>query len=202
MEPNAICHSSSALEKVLEHRFVAELSAALWKRGSGDFEVLRSEVDRHGYDLVTEANGIIRHIQLKALRQGGKRPRWRSNTRLATKPAGCVVWMVYEPADLTLGPFMWFGGEAGERLPELGDRVAGHTKGNAHGVKTERPDHRIVRKSAFEMIGSMEELAERLFGTGPGHFDEAQPNKGSRPEPPTVQRIGSAAEKRPYCPAA
>jgi hypothetical protein len=198
METEIICRSSSALEKVLEHRFVAELSAALWKRGNSDFEVLRSEVDRHGYDLVIEANGVIRHIQLKALRRGGKRASVALNTRLATKPSGCVVWMVYAPADLSLGPFMWFGGEPGERLPELGDRVARHTKGNAQGVKTERPDHRIVRKGAFEVIGSMEALAERLFGPGPSQIDEARSDEDSPVKQPLGSRNGSAAAERPY----
>src|SRR6476620_10460783 len=65
-------HASSCLEKVLEHRFLAELTSALWLGGVRDFEVLRSDVDSHGYDLVIEANGILRHIQLKAMVCGGK----------------------------------------------------------------------------------------------------------------------------------
>jgi hypothetical protein len=174
MEANAVCHSSSALEKVLEHRFVAELSTTLWKRRISDFEVLRSEVDRHGYDLVIEANGILRHVQLKAMRQGGKRAEVALNRRLAAKPSGCVVWMIYDPVTLAPGPFLWFGGEPGKPLPELGDRVAHHTKGNAEGTKTPRPDHRVVRKSAFEMVGSMDELVERLFGKAPAPVHSAR----------------------------
>lgn len=164
MPPDSACYSSSALEKVLEHRFVAELSAALWLQGVTDFEVLRGEVDSHGYDLVVEANGIIRHIQLKALRQGGKRSEVTVSTRLARKPSGCVIWMVYDPGSLGLGPFRWFGEKPGERLRPLGAKVAHHTKGNAQGKKGERPGHRILKKSAFTEIATMAELVQVLFG--------------------------------------
>jgi hypothetical protein len=53
-----------------------------------DFEILRSEVDSHGYDLVIEASRNICHIQLKALRNGGKRSDVALSTRLAAKPSG------------------------------------------------------------------------------------------------------------------
>jgi hypothetical protein len=38
---------------------------ALWCRGVFDVEVLRSEFDAHGYDLVMARGRIVRHIQLK-----------------------------------------------------------------------------------------------------------------------------------------
>ena len=118
----------------------------------------------HGYDLVVEANGQIRHIQLKGLRQGGKRSEVTLSTRLAEKRSGCVIWMVYDPATLVLGPFLWFGGAPGEALPDIGTKVARHTKGNAQGQKTAKPRHRVVRKRAFEKIKTMAALADKLFG--------------------------------------
>jgi hypothetical protein len=37
---------------------------------------------------------------------------------------------------LELGPFLFFGSEAGKPLPDLGDlKIAKHTKANAEGVK-------------------------------------------------------------------
>jgi hypothetical protein len=164
MDADIAFRASSALEKVLEHRFVAELTAALWLHGATDFEVLRSEVDSHGYDIVIEANGVIRHIQLKVLRRGGKRSEVTLSTRLARKPSGCVVWMIYDPATLALGPFLWFGGTPGQPLPGLGEKVGRHTKGNAEGTKTARPEHRVVKKSAFETVATMAALVDRLFG--------------------------------------
>lgn len=158
--------ASSCLEKVLEHRFVAELSTRLWLDGFDDFEVLRCEVDSHGYDVVIEANEVIRHIQLKGITQGGKRRDVSINTRLAAKPSGCVIWMVYDPATLALGPFYWFGGEPGERLPPLGDRIAKHSRANSFGLKAERPGHRLVPRSQFALVDGMEPLAALLFGCG------------------------------------
>jgi hypothetical protein len=156
-------HRSSALEKVLEYRFLADLTAQLWRRGA-QFEVLRGDVDNGGHDLVIEANGVLRHIQLKAMIKGGKRADVAINTSLARKSSGCVVWMTYDPATLALGPFRWLGGAPGEPLPELGDRVAKHSKGNALGEKTVRPAHRVVPRGRFEKIVTIAELADRLFG--------------------------------------
>jgi hypothetical protein len=44
----------------------------LWLRGIAQVEVLKPEVDDSGYDLVLEANGFVRHVQLKASAQGSK----------------------------------------------------------------------------------------------------------------------------------
>lgn len=160
-------HASSCLEKVLEHRFVAELTSALWLQGVPDFEVLRSEVDSHGYDLVIEAGGILRHIQLKAMVKGGKRRDVSVNVRLASKPSGCIVWLTYDPLTLAFGPFHWLGSLPGEPLPYLGTRLAKHTKGNADGAKNVRPGHRVVPRTAFLAVASIGELAGLLFGAPP-----------------------------------
>jgi hypothetical protein len=154
---------SACLEKLLEHRFVAELTTKLWLDGIRDFEVLRSEVDCHGYDLVVQARGITRHIQLKAMAVGGQRRRVNVNTRLVTKPCGCVIWMIYDPDTLRLGPFLWFGSEPNQPLPPLGDRMAKHTKGNAAGVKAEKPGHRLIPKSSFSKLPDMHSLCGVLF---------------------------------------
>lgn len=90
-------------EKALEHIFLSELSKALLLDLSVPFEVLRSEFDANGYDIVVEARGIVRHIQLKLTRVGGKRRNVDINLALADKPSGCVVWMMADPATLTIG---------------------------------------------------------------------------------------------------
>ncbi|HEX6372902.1 MAG TPA: hypothetical protein VF006_28525 [Longimicrobium sp.] len=41
------------------------------------------------------------------------------NLRLAERPSGCVVWIWFDPDTLALGPFYWFGGAAGEPLPDI-----------------------------------------------------------------------------------
>ncbi len=151
-------------EKVIEHVFLAELSRALLLNTRIPFEVLRSEFDANGYDLAVEAGGILRHIQLKAGRLGGKRANVGINTALSSKPGGCVVWMMVDESTLELGPFYWLGGAPGEPLPPLGDRVGRHTKGDASGVKAFRPGMRVVSKGQFTRLETIEQVAERLFG--------------------------------------
>jgi hypothetical protein len=166
--PTAPYLASSRLEKLLEHRFLAALGTHLWCRGTRDSDILHSEVDAHGHDLVIECQGTIRHIQLKAMVRGGKRRDVGVAVALAQRPSGCVVWMEYDPLTLDLGSFLWFGSEPGEPLPAPGGRIARHTKGNAAGVKAKRPGLRLVRRSAFERIDDIGVLAERLFGIPQG----------------------------------
>ncbi len=88
------------------------------------------------------------------------------------KPSGCVAWLVFDPDTLALGPFFWYGGEPGERLPDISSLpVATHTKGNALGVKAARPNVRVVTLSKFKKLNSIAELVEQLFGT----FSQQQP---------------------------
>ncbi len=159
----AISHRSSAIEKVLEYQFLSILTRELMHRDA-EFEVLRGDVDGSGHDLVVEAEGVLRYVQLKAMVKGGKRANVSINTKLARKSSGCVVWMTYDPGTFELGSFRWLGGAPGEPLPALGDRIAKHSKGNAAGIKAERPGHRIVPAGQFETLATISELADRLFG--------------------------------------
>ena len=84
---------------------------------------------------------------------------------LVEKPSGCVVWVYFDPNSLELGPFLYFGGEPGRKLPDIDSRkTAKHSKGNAQGVKAERPNHRVINKGQFTVIDSIEDLWHHLFG--------------------------------------
>lgn len=163
---NGLDHTahSSTREKVLEHLFVGDLLRCLWRKGARDVEVLRAEVDKDGYDIVVEANGVIRHVQLKSSHGKAKTQHVGINTVLAGKPSGCVVWMHFDPQTMALGPFLSFGAEPGAPLPPLGDKVAKHSKGNAQGVKTERPNIRLLKRNVFEVLPTIGAVGERLFG--------------------------------------
>jgi len=127
-------HLSTAREKVLEHRLASELAVLMLQRGVS-LDILRSEYDAQGYDVVLEAGGVIRHVQLKASRDGGKRRHVDINVKLRAKPAGCVVWMSYDTASLEITALRWFGGQPGEPLPDLGSTVTRHSKGDSAGTK-------------------------------------------------------------------
>ena len=157
---------SSYREKLLEHLFIGEVLRYLWCQGVATAEFLRPEVDSGGYDLVIECNRIIRHIQLKSSFRGAKTARQNVNIRLDEKPSGCVVWVVFDETTLELGPFLWYGGRPGEPIPDIQSLpVAKHTKGNALGVKAERPNMRVLKRGLFEAVTTLPELVSRLFGS-------------------------------------
>lgn len=158
---------SSTREKVLEHLFVGELLRCLWRRGSRDIEVLRAEVDKGGYDLVLEANGVLRHVQLKSSHRTAATREVGVNVHLARKPCGCVIWIQFDPGTMELGPFLWFGAAPSSPLPPLGERLGRHTKADSNGVKAERPNIRLLRKSQFEVLPDMDAVAQALFGAEP-----------------------------------
>jgi hypothetical protein len=164
MSQSAHFLESGIREKLIEHLFVGDLLRCLWRQGIRDIEVLRAEVDRAGYDLVLEAGGVLRHIQVKTSYRGSKTARVGINTGLATKPGGCVIWIWFDPDTMDLGPFLWFGGEPGKPLPPLGDRVGKHSKGDSTGNKAARPKIRLILKGQFSTLSSMAEVAQALFG--------------------------------------
>jgi len=151
-------------ERIVEHVFVGDLLRSLWRRGITEAEVLRSEFDAGGYDLVVAFQRIVRHIQFKSTVAGGKSANVKVNLKLTEKPSGCVIWIIVTP-DLRFDHFLWLGGAPGLPLPGIEQfRIAKHTKGNAAGVKLERPNHRVIPRGQFERLDSLEAVIERLFG--------------------------------------
>ena len=156
---------SSFREKVLEHLFVADLLRYLWQRGITDAEILTAEVDNAGYDLVVDCNQKIRHIQLKASHIDSTTAQQKLNVRLAKKPSGCMIWMVFDTQTLAIAKYLWFGNGPGSPLPDISNfRTAKHSKANAYGLKAERPNIRVVPKAQFDTLNTLPELVDRLFG--------------------------------------
>jgi len=141
---------SSARENLIEHVFLGELLRGLWRRNVRDLEVLRPEVDSGGYDLALEFRGLTRHMQLKSSFIGARRSEVTANVKLLDRPSACILWIFFDPDTLLLGPFLWFGGVAGERIPPLGEKIARHTKPNAKLEKADRPAHRVAKKPVRE----------------------------------------------------
>jgi hypothetical protein len=155
---------SSLREKLLEHVFIGKLLQCLWRRGRRDIEVLRAEIDASGYDLVLECNGVLRYVQFKSSHRDATTRDVNVSLSLARKPGACVIWIIFDADTMKLGPYLWLGGEAGQPLPSLGDRVARHTKADKTGMKGERPNLRVVGKNKFAELRAMNEVVEQLFG--------------------------------------
>lgn len=158
---------SSYREQLVEYAFLSEVLQDGWLRRQQPVNVLRADVDAAGYDLVLECQQVIRPVQLKSTVVGGKTRDQKIHSALASQQSGCVVWIVLEPAEkhrvrLT---YLALGGEPGSPLGDLsGYPIAKHTKGNAEGIKAERPAIREVPKTAFTAFASIAELSNWLFG--------------------------------------
>lgn len=150
---------SKTVEKLIEHIFLAEVLQECWFRRRRVVEVLRAEVDAAGYDLVLEAGGTIRHVQLKASRKGSRTARQTINSKLQDREGGCVVWVYYAVdkdtcrARLT---YRWRDVEV-EGLP---DTVGRHTRGGK-----KRPKMRVVPRGGFAPVADTSALVDLLFPT-------------------------------------
>ncbi len=161
-----LTHQSSARENVFEHMLLGQIGGELLARGV-DYDELHSSVDKDGFDVLLEAGDIQRYIQLKVMTRGGRRSDVTIHRRLALRPSGCVIWLTHDPVTRSFCDIRWFGGAPGKPLPDLGDRAARHSRANALGVKTERPDHRVVPARRFARLEDIAQLVDILFGRLP-----------------------------------
>lgn len=158
-------YHSSRREKLIEHLFIGQILRSLWLLGIHEVDVLRAETDASGYDLVLEAGSVSRHIQLKCSSTTAATSRQKINTSLALKYSGCVLWIQFDPKTFELGPFMWFGDTPDNPLPDISKfPVAKHTKANKEGIKAERPGIRVISKSKFTLLNTMDDVIKALFG--------------------------------------
>ncbi len=159
---------SNFYEQLVEHAFISELLQEAWFRYGKTVEVLRSEIDTSGYDLLLECNNVIRHVELKTSGTEARRSFQNINMALAEKPSGCVIWLLREEDEDTCRVvlrYLFFGNLPGEPPPSLEYFKTGkHTKGDAQGVKKERPLIRRVPKSKFSKLSGINELLGKLFG--------------------------------------
>ena len=115
-----------------------------------------------------ECHGILRHIQLKTSRVGGRTAVQKVNVALSRKPSGCVVWVIRdedsEEKRMKLS-YRVFSGEPGMPLPSLERfKTAKHTKGDSSGTKNARPAIRVIPKGAFRVVETTADLVGVLFG--------------------------------------
>ena len=160
---------SSFREKLIEHLFVGELLKYSWHKAQRArvplIELSRADVDRGGYDLIVEFGGCLRHVQLKGSVRGSTVAEQKVHVALADKPSACVIWVFFDENEWDLGPFLYFWGQPGAPIPPLGEKVARHSKGDAKGIKKERPNVKRINKGRFRTLQTVEELWEVLFGT-------------------------------------
>ncbi len=118
-------------------------------------EVLFTEVDNAGYDIVLTKENKLVYIQLKAIsKEESTTSVFSINRRLEEKPGGCVVLIEYTSNSLSYYYFK------AQNLKEY--KTAKHTKANAKGVKEKREGIVKVGKKKFEACDA-NDLIEKLF---------------------------------------
>ncbi|MHC1945980.1 hypothetical protein IF803_16480 [Bradyrhizobium sp. UFLA06-06] len=161
MDSKAHYQHSSLRERIVEHVFVGDALRELWKLGIRDVEILRSEFDAYGYDIVMSYGAVVRHVQFKA--STSKKPGTISIARsLFEKPSGCVICIGIS-AELVLGPFYWLGAPPGEPLPRAADLKTAKGRRNKEGVRIDRKNHVYIPSKFFVRIDSLREVLRRLF---------------------------------------
>ena len=161
---------SSAFERLIEVTFLSDLLQEMWFARDRALDVMHSTVDAFGYDLVLQSQDLIRHVQLKAVRRGGGTSSWNLSTKLMDLPSACAIVIEWVPNDhrrVDLS-YRFFGTTPGQAIPDLGGRVAKHSRANAEGVKGLRPGLRVVTKSRFAPMANIADLADHLFGSHGG----------------------------------
>lgn len=165
LKSNLDTYQSVYREQLIEHLLLGEMLKLSWLHFNASIEISHPSVDRAGFDVVLEANGYTRHVQFKSSARTAKTSKQKIQVGLADKPSACVVWIRFDPLTLDLGPFLFFGNVPGQKIPSLKNlKVAKHTKGNAEGVKLERPNLRILPRSHFDELKTIEKLYSALFG--------------------------------------
>lgn len=152
---------SSARESMLEHVFVSELLQESWFSREQTIEVLHSEVDAYGYNLVLRSNRVTRWVQLKTS-SGARKPQAVSRL-LLNLPGACVILLRFTAHDNRLQlKYDVYGGTPSESLADPGNGSGIHTI-----TKKQRPSTVLIRASQFAAINNVGSLLEWLFGPAP-----------------------------------
>ena len=160
-DPKQHYENSSLREVIVEHLFVGAALQCLWNAGITDAEILRSEFDGFGYDLVVTWGELVRHVQLKS---GVELKKVGISILLAEKPSGCVIFIKLSDS-LELGPFHWFGDRAGAPLPQIDHFPSTkRTTPNSEGSKPSRRRHYDVPANRFQRVETLQKLVELLLG--------------------------------------
>lgn len=154
---------SSEREEYVEYVFLAAICSYGWSIDRF-VEVARAQTDAFGYDLILNSGGVTRHVQLKASVIGGSAVSQKVGLSLSEKASGCVVWIKIHPDTLAPVLYGWFGGDPNEKLPDLGDKIAKHTKANAQGAKNARSSQRVIPWNRFVQKQTTELIFDALFG--------------------------------------
>jgi hypothetical protein len=95
--PDFLAHHSTFFENLLEHRFLFDLRRELVLREIPQLlNVLKSDVDAFGFDLVLSVGDRSLHVQMKTRSGSPYAKPYDLSEGLWRLPNSCVIWMLYD----------------------------------------------------------------------------------------------------------
>lgn len=143
--PDFISQNSRFFENLLEHRFLFDLRRHLVLRKEPLLlNVLKSEVDAFGFDLVLSVGEHTYHIQMKTRSGVPPTNSYDLAESLWRLPNACAIWMLYDAN--TIEPTGYY--VLGNPLPPI-DGFAASARRGFRKVKMQRANH--VRLSLAQL---------------------------------------------------
>ena len=143
--PDYIAQNSRFFENLLEHRFAFDLARQLvLDEKPRLLNIMRSEVDAFGVDLVLSVADVSRHVQMKTRSGSPPANAYSISEALWSISGGCDVWMRYDPTSLEPTSYNLFG----LPMPSIG----GYPKSDRAGfrmVKMQQANHRNLSIAAL-----------------------------------------------------
>lgn len=138
LKPEFISANSRLMESLLEHRFIYDLARhLLLSRKPRVLNVLKSEVDMFGFDLVLATHSQTVHIQMKTRSGKPTNSPFNLSEQLWKLSNAGTIWMLYDAG--TLEPTSY--SVLGFPMPPM----SGFEKSERHGflsVKMKQANHR------------------------------------------------------------
>jgi len=91
---------SSMRESIFEHKFIAAFLSYCWQQNNFEVEVLRSEIDDSGYDLVISTGNKTSYLQLKVTAEDTDTSEFPIHQKLIHKERSFILLMEYQRNNL------------------------------------------------------------------------------------------------------
>lgn len=165
-----ISKKSVFFEKLIEHRFIADIMMYGWYFHKKEVRILRCEIDSSGYDIIIDCDNKYRFIQLRTSISSSKRSYQHINASLIHKENPCIIWIFYNYNDKKNDfefKYLFWGADIDEPLPHI---ISGKKRGTAENIlkseknaaRRQKSDHGIA-KGQFEEV-PFDALFGKLFG--------------------------------------
>lgn len=162
----ALAERSSYVENVLRHAMIGAIAGAQWARDPlSCLQILNSEVDDSGFDIVLALDARARYIQLKQTHAEKTPPHVSVCLSCSSMPGSCVILVAHNLHDLSIAHFRFFGSTPDCPMPDISAGAKSVVPGrrNTEGERKQREGYRNVPLSRFCPRLNQSQLLDMLF---------------------------------------